>query len=249
VHEAQARVALAEICRRMYERGLIAAADGNVSVRLGKGRLLVTPSGLSKGFLRPRDLIVTDMAGRPRSGAPRRASGAGRPVAVSNAARPSAEIRMHVLVYAERPDVVAVVHGHPPIATALALAGVSLEQCVLPEPCLVLGAVPTAPYATPFSAEVAASIRPLVRQASAIILDRHGALTLGRTLEEAYNRLETLEHAARILHAALALGPVAPLGREQVARLRDLARELGLPGPPPDCESCESCPQPRGRDH
>jgi L-fuculose-phosphate aldolase len=118
---------------------------------------------------------------------------------------------------------------------------------VLPEPCLVLGAVPTAPYATPFSAEVAASIRPLVRQSNAIILDRHGALTLGRTLEEAYNRLETLEHAARILHAALALGPVAPLGREQVARLRDLARGLGLPGPPLDCDACDGCQKPPAR--
>ena len=245
MRESEARVAVAEICRRMYARGLIAAADGNVSVRLGQGRLLVTPSGLSKGFLRPCDMIVTDLAGRPRPSAPRRASGAGRLVAVSNAARPSAEIRMHVLVFAERPDVTAVVHAHPPIATALALAGVSLEQCVLPEPCLVLGAVPTAPYATPFSADVAASIRPLVRRSSAIILNRHGALTLGRTLEEAYNRLETLEHAARILHAARQLGPVAPLSREQVARLRDLARELGLPGPPPDCDTCDGCPRPR----
>jgi L-fuculose-phosphate aldolase len=233
MREADARVAVAEICRRMYVRGLIAAADGNVSVRLGKTRMLVTPSGLSKGFLKPADMIVTDMAGRK----------------VSGSGRPTAEIRMHVLVYAERPEVQAVVHGHPPTATALALAGESLERCVLPESCLVLGAVPTASYATPFTAEVAATLQTLVKFSNAIVMDRHGALALGRSLEEAYNRLETLEHSARITHAAQQLRPVAPLSPEQVEKLRGLAQSLGLPGPPRDCGACgvcDACPSGRG---
>ena len=225
MREAEARVAVAEISRRMYARGLIAAADGNVSVRLGKGRLLVTPSGLSKGFLQPGDLVVTDLAGRP--------VGAGKP---------SSEIKMHVFVYARRPDVEAVVHGHPPIATALALAGVSLAQCVLSESCLVLGAVPTARYATPSTTEVTDALRPLVGAANAVVMDRHGALTMGRTLEEAYNRLETLEHTAKITHAARALGPVTPLPEAEVEKLRGVARALGLPEPAGGCGGCNACP-------
>jgi L-fuculose-phosphate aldolase len=230
MQEREAREAVAEIGRRMYARRLIAAADGNVSVRLGAERLLVTPSGLSKGFLRPEDLIVTDLSGR-------RVSGRGRP---------SSEMKMHVFAYAERPDVGAVVHGHPPIATALALAGVSLAQCVLSESCLVLGAVPTAPYATPSTDEVTASLRPLVARANVIVMDRHGALALGRTLEEAYNRLETLEHTATVTHAARVLGPVTPLAERDVEKLRHVARALGLPEPPAGCEQCNACPNGRG---
>jgi L-fuculose-phosphate aldolase len=230
MNDRETRAAIAEISRRMYARGLIAAADGNVSVRAGKDRLLVTPSGLSKGFLRAEDILTTDLAGRKRSGS----------------GRPSSEMKMHCFVYAERPDVNAVVHGHPPIATALALAGVSLAQCVLSEACLVLGAVPTAPYATPSTDEVTAALRPLIGAANAVVMDRHGALALGRTLEEAYNRLETLEHTAKVTHAARVLGQVTPLPEVEVEKLRAVARTLGLPEPPLGCEHCNACPNGRG---
>jgi L-fuculose-phosphate aldolase len=230
MREREARAAVAEISRRMYARGLIAAGDGNVSMRLGKDRLVVTPSGLSKGFLTADDIIVTDLEGR-------RISGRGKP---------TSEIKMHTFAYAERPDAMAAVHAHPPITVALALAGVSMAQCVLSESCLVLGAVPTAAYATPSTDEVTAALRPLIAAANAIIMDRHGALTLGRTLEEAYNRMETLEHTARITHAARVLGPVPALPALDIEKLRAVARAFGLPEPPAGCAECNACPNGRG---
>jgi len=229
MREREAREAVAEISRRMYARGLIAAADGNVSLRLGKDRMLVTPSGLSKGFLTADDIVMVDLAGRP----------------IAGRGKPTSEIKMHVFAYRERPDVQAVVHGHPPVTVALALAGVSMAQCVLSESCLVLGAVPTAPYATPSTDEVTAALRPLIAAANAVIMDRHGALTLGRTLEEAYNRMETLEHTAKITHAARVLGPVQPLPEAEIEKLRAVARAFGLPEPPQGCEACNACPNGR----
>ncbi|HEY3358387.1 MAG TPA: class II aldolase/adducin family protein [Polyangia bacterium] len=229
MREREARAAVAEISRRMYARGLIAAADGNVSVRLGRDRIAVTPSGLSKGYLTADDIVITDLQGR-------RLSGKGKP---------TSEIKMHTFAYAERPDVLAVVHGHPPVTVALALAGVSMAQCVLSESCLVLGAVPTAGYATPSTDEVTASLRPLIAAANAVIMDRHGALTLGRTLEEAYNRMETLEHTAKITHAARVLGPVAPLPEADIEKLRAVARAFGLPEPASGCAECNACPNGR----
>lgn len=214
--ESSARQHLVAICRRLYEKDLIAAGDGNVSLRLGDDRVLVTPSGFHKGFLSPDDLIVTDLHGKRLRGQH----------------RPSSEFLMHEIAYAERPDIGAVVHAHPPITVALALAGVSLGDCVLSETCLLLGPVPTAPYSTPTTDEVPRTLRPFLRAANAIVLDRHGALTLGRTLDEAWHRMEALEHAARITHAARSLGPVAPLPPRDVEKLESLARALGIPRPP-----------------
>jgi len=138
------------------------------------------------------------------------------------------------------------VHAHPPITVALALAGVSLAQCVLSETCLVLGPILTAPYSTPTTQEVPDTLRPIVRCTNAIILNRHGALTLGRTLQEAYDRLEIVEHSAEITHAARALGPVAPLPEAEVAKLADIARAFGIPQPPETCAVCNACPNGRG---
>lgn len=208
---------MVEICQRTYRQGFIAALDGNVSARLGRDRVLVTPSGFHKGFLREEDLVVTDLRGKK----------------VSGRRQPSSEFLMHELAYAERPDIGAVVHAHPPIAVALALAGVSLQSCVLSESCLSLGAIVTAPYATPTTAEVPDSLRDLVRRWNAIILMRHGALTLGADLEQAYNRMEIVEHTAKIIHAARMLGPVTPLPEEEVDKLRRLAEPAGVVIPVP----------------
>jgi L-fuculose-phosphate aldolase len=209
--EFEAREQVIDVCRRMYRQGTIAAADGNVSVRLGRDRLLVTPSGLPKGELGTQDLVTVDLAGK-RLGGRRQAS---------------SEIRLHLAVYGARPDVQAIVHAHPPYTVALTLAGVSLTDCVLPEVALALGPVPTAPYATPTTAEVPASILPLLPGARALVLCRHGSLTLGASLEEAYQRLEALEHAARILHAAHLLGPLRPLSPEEERRLQAVAARAG----------------------
>lgn len=225
MREPDLRKLLVAVCHRLYDKGLIAAGDGNVSAKLGSGQVLVTPSGFHKGLIGEEDLIVTDLRGKRLRGQH----------------RPSSEFLMHELCYAERPDIGAVVHAHPPIAVGLALAGVSLAQCVLSETCLLLGAILTAPYSTPTTQEVPDTLRPYVRQANAVVLDRHGALTLGRDLNEAWHRMEALEHAARITHAARVLGAVAPLPPREVEKLGELARALGIPRAPDPCTLCNAC--------
>lgn len=213
----------------MYRQGYIAAGDGNVSVRLDGERVLVTPTGFHKGYIEENDLIVVDVHGKKLKGAH----------------RPSSEFLMHEAAYEERHDVGAVVHAHPPITVGLALAGVTLAQCVLSETCLVLGPILTAPYSTPTTDEVPRVLRPYLRQANAIVLDRHGALTVGRTLDEAYNRMEAMEHASKITHAARSIGPVSPLPPAEVDKLQALARSLGIPRPPDPCTLCNACPNGR----
>lgn len=228
--EAELRRQLVEICHRMYRQGMIAAGDGNVSVRFDDDAVLVTPSGFHKGFIGPDDLIVVDLRGKKKRGLH----------------QPSSEFLMHQAAYQERPDIRAVVHGHPPITVGLALAGVTLAQCVLSETCLVLGAILTAPYTTPTTEEVPTVLRPLLRKANAIVLDRHGALTLGRDLDEAYNRMEAMEHASKITHAARVLGPVTPLPEVEVQKLESLAARLGIPRAPEPCTHCNACSCGRG---
>ena len=214
----------------MYRQGLIAAGDGNVSARLGEDRVVVTPSGFHKGYLREEDLIVVDLHGRRLKGQH----------------KPSSEFKMHEAAYEERPDIRAVVHAHPPITVGLALAGVTLAQCVLSETCLVLGAILTAPYTTPTTDEVPRVLRPYLRQANAVVMDRHGALTLGRDLDEAYNRMEAMEHASKITHAARVIGPVSPLPAGEVDKLQALAVRLGIPRAPDPCTLCNACPSGHG---
>lgn len=203
--------------QRLYAKGLIAAGDGNVSVRLGPARWLITASGTHKGFLDDGDLLEVDAAGRR---APEEDPAAGP--------RPSSEWSLHAACYGERADCAAVVHAHPPTAVALALAGVSLEEPVLSEAALTLGRVPVAPYVTPTTDAVGEALRPFVRVANAVILAHHGAVCVGRTLDEAWRRMETLEHTALVIWRARALGPVRALPPEEVVRLRALAVTLGL---------------------
>lgn len=196
--------AIAEVCRRLYERGLIAGPDGNVSVRLSDGSILVTPSGMSKGIVTAEDLVVVDMEGRELEGS----------------RSPSSELRMHLRIYQRRPDARAVVHAHPPTATGFAVAGESFMAPVLPEVILQMGAVPLVPYATPGTDALADALEPYLARHDAVLLANHGATTLGRTLTEAHHRMESLEHAARILLAARAVGRVQELGAADVEALR-----------------------------
>jgi L-fuculose-phosphate aldolase len=230
VREPEVRRLLVEICHRMYRQGYIAAGDGNVSCKLDDDRVLVTPTGLHKGFITEDDLVITDVHGKLLRGT----------------RKPSSEFLMHELAYAERPDIRAVVHSHPPITVALALAGVSLAQCILSETCLILGAVLVAPYSTPTTEEVPRVLKPYMRQTNAMVMDRHGAITLGRNLDEAYNRLEAMEHAAKITHAARVIGPVAPLPPREVDKLQALAKQLGIPRAPDPCTLCNACPNGSG---
>jgi L-fuculose-phosphate aldolase len=206
--EAALRQELMWICRRLEEKGLIAATDGNVSCRIGEDQLLITPSGKSKGELQPEDFLVVDLRGET----------------VSGAGKPSSEIRMHLLVYQERPEIRAVVHAHPPLLTAFTLAGIPFMAEALPEVWMTIGPVPTAPYATPTTQEVPDSIIPFVKSHQAILLERHGTLTLGKTAKEAYMRLEKLEHAAHTLLYARLLSSQSPtpLSTSALSKLEQL---------------------------
>ena len=203
--ELRLREDLIWVCRQLDRKGLIAATDGNVSCRLGEKSLLVTPAGTCKAELEPGELLITDLEGRVLQG---------RGV-------PSSEIRMHLLVYAKRADVQAAVHAHPPLLTAFTLAGLPFLAETLPEVCLNIGPVATAPYATPSTEEVPAAISRFIGSHQAVLLERHGSLTLGKDLREAYFRLEKLEHAAHVLLYARLLGQQmpAPLSAAELSKL------------------------------
>jgi L-fuculose-phosphate aldolase len=192
------------VCQRLYERGLVAGPDGNVSVRLGDGSILVTPSGCSKVDVAARDLVRVDSAGAVLDGE----------------RRPSSELRMHLRLYARRPDINAVVHAHPPTATAFAVAGESFVAPVLPEVILQMGEVPLVRYATPGTDALADEFEPYLADHDAFLMANHGATTIGATLESAHQRMESLEHAARILFAARLLGRVTELNASDVRALR-----------------------------
>lgn len=211
-HEASAR-AIVQVCRRLYERGLVAGPDGNVSVRLTEESILVTPSGLSKVDVTPDDLVVVHLDGAVLDG--RRA--------------PSSELAMHLRIYRRRADVRAVVHAHPPTATGFAVAGESFMAPVLPEVILQMrgGAVPLVPYATPGTEELPDAMEPFLAAHDAFLLANHGATTVGPTLVAAHQRMESLEHAARILLAARALGRVNELTASDADRLRGAERGGG----------------------
>ncbi len=202
--------AIARVCRRLYERGLVAGPDGNVSVRLANGSILVTPRGMSKVDVQPDDLVLVDVDGRVLAGA----------------GRPSSEFRMHSRIYRRREDVGAVVHAHPPVATGFAVAGESFVAPVLPEVILQMGAVPLVPYATPGSDALADRFEPFLDGHDAFLMANHGATTVGSTLELAHQRMESLEHAARILLTARTLGRVNALSEGDARAVEALRASL-----------------------
>jgi L-fuculose-phosphate aldolase len=227
--EHELRQEMVRVGRLMWERGYVAATDGNLSARLGPDRLLVTPSGLSKGFLSAADLVVLRTDGQlvARYG--------------NRGQKASSEIAMHLEVYRQRSDVNAVVHAHPPLATAFSIAGVSLARCIIPEVIVTLGGIPTTEYATPGTGEVPASIAQAIQDHDAIIMAHHGSLTLGSTLWEAYLRLEKVEHTAQITLAAHQLGQVNALAPDQVAKLAEQRRQLLQREGRDLCADCSVC--------
>lgn len=215
----------------LHEKGYVAATDGNVSVRLGKNRILSTPSGFSKGFLVPEQLVITDLAGKqiPSRELARRDL------------KPTSELPMHLEAYRQRPDIGAVVHAHPPICVALSIAGISLAKCLLPEVVVTLGLIPTAEYATPSSAEGPGAIRDLIANHDAIIIQRHGTLTVGQDPFDAYLKLEKLEHAAYVTFILHQLGRESPLPPAEVAKLLQMRREKGLAREGEEEDFCARC--------
>jgi L-fuculose-phosphate aldolase len=194
------------IARQVYDAGIVAATDGNISHRIMTDRIMITPSGTSFANLNSETLAYVDMDG----------------TVLSFGHKPSSELPMHLEIYRQRPDVNAIIHAHPPFATALTLTGSSLGDPILPEVVMMFGDIPTAPYATPSTTESAQSIRNLIKDHQAILLDHHGAVTYGKTLEEAFHKMEKLEHAAKTIIAAKSIGTPKPLDEQQLSKLKEL---------------------------
>lgn len=230
--EQQLRRDIIQVCVLLHQKDYCLATDGNVSVRLDRERFLVTPSGFSKGLLRADQLLVIDgdaqVVGQGRYGPQR-------------GLRPSSEILLHLEAYRQRPDIHAVVHAHPPIAVALSIAGISLARCVLPEVVMSLGLIPTTEYATPSSVEGARVISDLIQRYDALILQRHGSVTVGPTVLDAYLKLEKLEHAALITKAIVELGREKPFPREEVAKLVEWRSQSGLMRSGQAEDICSAC--------
>lgn len=205
VNQTDLRLAIIECGRIAYERHLMTSNDGNISVRMENGQVLITPSGVSKGRLQANDMLVVDLDGRVVSSRPDR--------------KPSSETPMHLEVYKAREDVRAVVHAHPIFATTLTVAGLEFPVDMLPEVLLTLGDVPITEYATPSSHEDAEVIRPFLKTHNAILLCQHGSLTYGKNLDEALIHLERIEHVSEIFWRAKMLGEVKLVPPEAQAKL------------------------------
>jgi len=208
-----------EVGRRCWQRGWVAANDGNISVRISENEILATVTGVSKGFLTPEMIVKVDPEGD----------------LIEGSLKPSSEIQMHLLVYKKRPDIYAVFHAHPPFCTAHAVAGLSLSECVLPEIVVTLGQIPLAKYGTPSTPEIPQSLLPYIENHDAFLLQNHGALTLGKDVYEAYYRMESIEHFAHILYLARGLGSVNMLEKSQVEKLQAIRSRYGFTGNVPLC--------------
>jgi L-fuculose-phosphate aldolase len=218
-NERQLRQDIVEVGRRLYAREYTASNDGNISVRLDAGRLLMTPANVCKGFMNPQMMCITDLEGKKLEGD----------------RNPSSEMQMHLEVYRQRPDVNAVVHAHPPIATGFAVAGIALDRAVLAEVITTLGSVPIAEYATPSTQELPDAVRRYITAHDGMLLANHGALTVGSDLFSAYYKMETIEHFAKISFVARMLGGERLLSRQEVERLQGLRGRYGIAAPAPIC--------------
>ncbi len=201
--EADLRQQIADFSRLTYQKSYLASTDGNLSARLPDGNVLCTPTMINKGFVRPEDLAVVDLAGRQ----------------VRGDRKASSEIAMHTLIYEMRPDVNAVVHCHPPAATAYAAAGIPLNKALISEVVLALGCIPIAEYGTPGTPELTDRLRPYVENYDALLMANHGVVTYGAGLMEAYNRMDTVEHFAKISVYTRILGKEQLLSSEDVEKL------------------------------
>src|SRR5215468_6243069 len=219
--EQSARRDLIRICHLMYERSYVVSSDGNVSARLPDGRILATPTMTCKGRMAEDLLAITDLDGR-----------------ALNDKRASSELAMHLLIYRERPDVKAVCHAHPPHGTAFAVAGLAIDQPILSEVILTLGCVPLAAYGTPSTEELTQEMQPFVKHHNALLMANHGAVAYGGDLWQAWDRLETLEHTARIAILARMLGGSRNLSPDAIEKLINVREASGYLGEDARCQAC-----------
>ena len=213
---------ICEIGRRIYANGFVAANDGNISVKVGENEFYCTPTGVSKGFMTPDMIIKVDKEGNK----------------IEGKLNPSSEIKMHMRVYRDRPDVNAVVHAHPPTATAFAVAGIPMNKYILPEAILVLGDVPLCKYGTPSTMEIPDSLAPYLQDHDAFLLQNHGALTVGNTLTKAFFVREEVEFSAKISVIARQLGNENELTCDELSKLMELRVKMQIPGRHPGCRKC-----------
>ena len=208
--EQDARKAICEIGKRLYSKSFVAANDGNISVRTGEDEIICTPTGLSKGVMTEEMLVKIRMNGE----------------VVEGTLKPSSEIKMHLRVYKENQQISGVVHAHPPVATAFAVAGIELQPNLLPEAVVMLGTVHVAPYATPGTDEVPEAIAPYVKKSKAVLMANHGVLTWGDSIYEAYYRMESLEHYAKIsMYAKYTIRHFNPLTNIEISKLIKIEEE------------------------
>jgi L-fuculose-phosphate aldolase len=239
--ERELRAQLIQFSHLCYERHLLVGLDGNLSARLSEELVLATKAGCHKGLVTDADLVVVDMEGRH----------------IRGEGRPTSELAMHLACYRERPDIQAVVHAHPPHCIAFTVAGVSMARCVLPEVVLTLGAVPTLPYETTGTKDLATLVGTSIRAHDAVMMDRHGAVCVGASVLDAFCKLETMEHMAKIMATARSLGRIQELDGDEAVKLRSMG--LKRYGGPPEsvaradepgadlpeaCLSCSGCGQP-----
>lgn len=209
--ETDLRNQIVDIGIRLYALGFVPATDGNISARLSDNTILITPSGMPKGDINPADISKITMEGRLITGK-----------------RPSSEYLLHICIYKERPDIMAVVHAHPPVATAFACCGKDLSEPLTSELVINLGKIPLAEYATPGTTEVSASVIPFVKKYNALLLANHGAVAFGKDLEQAFQRMETVEHFAKITLNAETLGDKKTIDESKLGELRAIRKKLGL---------------------
>ena len=238
LNEYEIKKEMCEIGKRVYNRGMVAANDGNFSVKLNDNEFLCTPTGVSKGFMTPEYICKVDAQGKV--------------IQANKGFRPSSEIKMHMRVYKERPDVKAVVHAHPLYATSFAIAGIPLTQPIMPEAGISLGCVPIAEYGTS-TEEIPDAVSKYLQYFDAVLLENHGALAYSDSLLNAYYKMESLEFYARLLYQSKMLGGPKELTPSQVERLYELRRKMGMTGKHPadvcpnkqagkaSCHSCGSC--------
>ena len=212
--EQKIKEQICEMGKRMYSRNMVAANDGNISVRVGEQECLCTPTGVSKGFMTPEYICRVDAQGNLLEGNP--------------GFRPSSEMKMHLRVYEKRPDIGAVVHAHPPYATSFAVMGIPLDQPIISEAVVSLGTVPVAEYGTPSTSELPDALEKYLPDYDAVLLEHHGALTYAGDLETAFMRMESVEFYAQLLYQTRMLGGPRVLSEERVQKLIEVRKKMGI---------------------
>lgn len=237
--EYEIKKQICEIGRRIYNKGMVAANDGNISVKISDNEFLCTPTGVSKGFMTPEYICKVDAEGKV--------------IQANPGFKPSSEIKMHMRVYKERPDVKSVVHAHPMYATSFAIAGIPLTQPIMPEAVIALGCVPIAEYGTPSTNEIPDAVSKYLQSFDAVLLENHGALTYADSLLAAYMKMESVEFYAQLLYLSKQLGGPQELNEAQVQKLYEIRRQFGMKGKHPadvcvnaqngkaSCHGCGHC--------